>query len=105
MATIHSRLVRKRGTTHKALLRSSELDASAPDRATRATFRVGGPEAGRAHVYERIVQIYDGVDVILVYDRATGKDQQLIPDEFYPHLIYPTVQRVLFLSLYGVLAK
>jgi len=36
------------------------------------------------YVYERIVQIYDGVELLVTHDRATCKGQRMKRDEFYP---------------------
>jgi len=36
------------------------------------------------YVYERIVQIYDGVELLVTYERATRKGQRMTREEFYP---------------------
>jgi hypothetical protein len=84
MARIHSRLVRKRGTTHEApLARFSEFDASALIDLPEEPFELVGRKPD-VHVCERVVQIHDGVHLIVSYEMATGKGRRLSQDEFYP---------------------
>jgi len=36
------------------------------------------------YVYERVVQIYDGIELLVTHERATRKGQRMRRDEFYP---------------------
>jgi len=103
--------IRDHGTTHEApLSRFSEVEAPAlmglPEEpfelvrvaqctVARDTFialdgsyyQVPFKLVGRkldVYVYERTVQIYDGVELLVTYERATSKGQRLTRNEFYP---------------------
>lgn len=103
--------VREHGTTHEALMkRFAETEASGlmelPDRpfelvrvaqctVARDTFialdgsyyQAPYQLVGRkldVYVYERTVQIYDGVELLVTHERATRKGQRMTREEFYP---------------------
>lgn len=103
--------VRDHGTTHEApLKRFAEMEAAVllelPDRPfelVRVTQGTVGKDTfiqldgayyqapcalvGRrldVYVYERIVQIYDGVQLLVTHERATKKGQRMKRDDFYP---------------------
>ena len=56
------------------------------------------------YVYERIVQIYDGVNLLVTHERATRKGQRLTHDGFYPpeKSLYVTRPREQCLYLAGL---
>jgi len=125
--------LRDHGTTHEApLKRFSETEASALMELPAAPFelvRVAQCTVSRdtfialdgsyyqapyklvgrkldVYVYERIVQIYDGVELLVTYERATRKGQRLTRDEFYPperslYLTRPREQCSYLASLVG----
>ena len=58
------------------------------------------------YVYERTVQIYDGVELLVTYERASRKGQRLTREEFYPpeksiYLTRPRAQCSYLASLVG----
>jgi len=58
------------------------------------------------YVYERTVQIYEGVELLVTYERASRKGQRLTRDEFYPperslYLTRPREQCCYLASLVG----
>jgi transposase len=125
--------VREHGTTHEApLKRFAEIEASAlmelPDEPFELVRVAQGTVArdtfialdgsyyqapyklvGRkldVYVYERTVQIYDGVELLVTYERASRKGQRLKRDEFYPperslYLTRPRAQCSYLASLVG----
>jgi len=103
--------VRDHGTTHEApIKRFTEMEASALLELPATEFelvRMTQGTVGRdtfiqldgsyyqapyklvgkkldVFVYERVVQIYDGVDLLVTHERATKKGQRMRRDEFYP---------------------
>jgi transposase len=112
--------VRDHGTTHEApMKRFTEREASALLELPAEPFelvRVAQGTVGRdtfiqldgsyyqapyklvrrkldVYVYERIVQIYDGVELLVTHERATHKGQRMTRDEFYPPDKSPYVTR------------
>jgi hypothetical protein len=125
--------VRDHGTTHEApTKRFTEMEASAllelpaePFELVRVTqgtvardtfialdgsyYQAPYKLVGRkldVYVYERIVQIYDGVELLVTHERARCKGQRMTRDEFYPpeksaYLTRPREQCGYFASLVG----
>jgi transposase len=125
--------VREHGTTHEApLKRFSEVETSALMELPNEPFelvRVAQCTVGRdtfialdgsyyqapyklvgrkldVYVYERTVQIYDGIELLVTYERASRKGQRLTRDEFYPpekslYLTRPRAQCSYLASLVG----
>lgn len=123
--------VRDHGTTHEApLARFAEAEAAAllelparPFELVRVTqgtvardtfiqldgsyYQAPYALVGRkldVYVYERIVQIYDGVELLVTHERATHKGQRMKRDDFYPpeKSLYVTRPREQCLYLAGL---
>jgi hypothetical protein len=61
--------------------RSARLGGTHSSRST-APYKLVGRKLD-VYVYERTVQIYDGIELLVTYERASRKGQRLTRDEFY----------------------